>query len=62
MALKGKWVRVGSGSLIDDFRCSCCNKQPPIKKVGYTWGWDFSEYCPRCGAEMEVENESRSSK
>lgn len=50
---KGKWIRVGSGSLIDDFRCDCCNKQPSLKKVGYTWGWDFTNYCPNCGAEME---------
>lgn len=49
----GKWIRVGSGNLIDDFRCECCNKQPSLKKVGYTWGWDFTDYCPNCGAEME---------
>lgn len=50
---RGKWIRVGGGSLIDDFRCDCCNKQPSLKKVGYTWGWDFTKYCPNCGAEME---------
>lgn len=34
----GRWIRVAGGSLIDDYRCDCCNHQPPIRKVGYTWG------------------------
>lgn len=51
----GHWIRVAGGSLIDDYRCDCCNHQPPIRKVGSTWGWDFTDYCPNCGAKMDEE-------
>ena len=51
----GKWIDVYKGSLIDEYRCSNCNSNPPTKKVGITWGWDFTNYCPNCGAKMVEE-------
>lgn len=49
----GHWIRIAGGSFIDDYRCDCCNQQPSIKKVDLTWGWDFTDYCPNCGAKMK---------
>ena len=54
----GKWIDVYKGSLIDEYRCSNCNSNPPTKKVGITWGWDFTNYCPNCGAKMVEPQES----
>lgn len=51
----GHWIRIAGGSFIDDYRCDCCNQRPPVKKVDLTWGWDFTDYCPSCGAKMEKE-------
>lgn len=57
MVNQGKWVRRGSFiGLIDDYYCSCCNAAPPTKKVGITWGWDFKDTCPVCGANMTKED------
>ena len=57
MANQGKWIRRGSLiGLIDDYYCSCCNSAPPTKKVGITWGWDFKDICPVCGASMTKED------
>ena len=49
---KGKWINVASGSLIDKYICSECKKEPCQKKIDITWGWDFTDYCPNCGADM----------
>ena len=56
----GKWINVASGSLIDKYICSECKKEPCQKKIDITWGWDFTDYCPHCGADMrEVQDEIR---
>ena len=58
MANQGKWVRRGSfKGLIGDYYCSCCNSTPPAKRVGLTWGWDFTDTCPVCKAKMTKEDE-----
>lgn len=53
----GHWIRIASGSFIDDFRCDCCNNKPPMKQIAKrgTWGWDFTDFCPNCGADMRGE-------
>lgn len=53
----GHWARVFGGSLIDDYRCDICQSHPPKKAINITWGWDFTNYCPNCEAEMESEND-----
>lgn len=55
--VRAKWERVGSSSLIDPYRCSNCHKEPCKKQIEKlkTWGWDFTDYCPRCGAKMDKE-------
>lgn len=56
---QGKWIRNPSvNGLIDDFRCSCCNSNPPVMSVNISWGWNLTNYCPNCGADMRgSENE-----
>lgn len=57
--IKGEWVNKGSFiGLIDDYRCSVCNCKPPTKKVNVSWGWNLTNFCPNCGADMRgVRNE-----
>lgn len=49
-----KWVRTGSSSLIDPYKCSGCHSDPPKRQIREhsTWGWNFTPYCPNCGAMM----------
>lgn len=42
----GKWLPTYRGF----FRCSCCQK---VRYMG-----ELTDYCPNCGARMEVENET----
>lgn len=51
----GHWIRIAGGSRIDDYRCDCCNNNPPMKQIikRGTWGWDFTDFCPNCGAKMK---------
>ena len=58
---KGEWIMVAGGSLIDDYRCSCCGNYPPKKQVNVSWGWDFTVFCPHCGAEMRQNEEEAES-
>ena len=52
---KGKWIRAGSGSLYDYYRCSECGKQPKWDCLGDNrWKIAFTDFCPNCGAKMEV--------
>ena len=53
----GEWERVSGGSFIDVYRCSKCKHEPPKKPLPdiKTWGWDFTDYCPNCGADMRGE-------
>lgn len=52
---KGEWERVSGGSFIDVYRCSKCKHEPPKKPLPdiKTWGWDFTDFCPNCGAKMK---------
>lgn len=49
----GRWIKKASGSLIDRYACSACDKEPCQKKYRNTWGWDFTRYCPNCGRKMQ---------
>jgi len=51
---KGEWKHIGGNSFIDDYRCTNCNCKPPQKPYDSikTWGWDFTDFCPNCGADM----------
>ena len=49
----GRWINKARGSLIDRYVCSACDKEPCQKKYRNTWGWDFTRYCPNCGAKMQ---------
>ena len=52
---RGKWIRAGSGSLYDYYRCSECGKQPKWDCLGDNrWKIAFTDFCPNCGAKMEV--------
>ena len=56
---RGKWIRVGSGSLYDHYECSECGKAPKWECMGDNrWKIAFTDFCPNCGAKMEVNNES----
>ena len=56
---RGKWIRVGSGSLYDHYECSECGKAPKWECMGDNrWKIAFTDFCPNCGAKMEVDNES----
>lgn len=54
---KGEWERVSGGSLIDIYRCSKCKHEPTKKPLPErkTWGWNFTGFCPNCGADMRPE-------
>lgn len=55
----GHWIRVASGSFIDKYVCSECKKTPSKRLINnITWGWDFTNYCPNCGAKMVEPQES----
>lgn len=42
---KGRWIVTG---MFDDFlKCSCCGYKKP-------WNQDIFNFCPHCGAKMEV--------
>ena len=58
---KGEWERVCGGSLIDEYRCSKCKHLPPKKPLPdiKTWGWDFTDFCPNCGADMREPKEEK---
>lgn len=43
---KGRWIDIGNEGLV--FRCSLCGNKNTIE----------SNYCPNCGAKMEVEDEA----
>lgn len=50
---QGEWIRNPSvNGFIDDFRCSCCNSNPPVMSVNISWGWNLTNFCPNCGADM----------
>ncbi len=55
---QGEWERVCGGSFIDVYKCSKCNHEPPRKPLPdiKTWGWDFTDFCPWCGADMRLKN------
>ena len=54
-AMSGKWIRTGSGSLFDHYECSVCGKLPKWECLGDNrWRIAFTEFCPNCGAKMEV--------
>ena len=56
---RGKWIRTGSGSLYDHYECSECGKAPKWECMGDNrWKIAFTDFCPNCGAKMEVNNES----
>lgn len=51
---RGSWIRTGSGSLYDLYKCSECGKPPKWECLGDNrWKIAFSDYCPNCGALME---------
>lgn len=54
---KAKWINKHGGSLIDHYECSNCHQSPcqEWREKLKTWGWNFTKYCPNCGAEMESE-------
>ena len=55
---RGKWIRTGSGSLYDHYGCSECGKAPKWDCLGDNrWKIAFTDFCPNCGAKMEVNNE-----
>ena len=55
---RGKWIRVGSGSLYDHYECSECGKAPKWECMGDNrWKIAFTDFCPNCGAKMEVNND-----
>ena len=45
----GKWIPV-DGRMVKEVKCSCCGT------VFWYWLTKF-KYCPKCGAEMEVEHD-----
>ena len=52
---RGKWIRTGSGSLYDHYECSECGKAPKWECMGDNrWKIAFTDFCPNCGAKMEV--------
>lgn len=52
---RGKWIRTGSGSLYDYYRCSECGIRPKWDCMGdNNWRIAFTNFCPNCGAKMEV--------
>ena len=52
---RGKWIRTGSGSLYDHYECSECGKAPKWECMGNNrWKIAFTDFCPNCGAKMEV--------
>ena len=56
---RGRWIRTGSGSLYDHYECSECGKAPKWECMGDNrWKIAFTDFCPNCGAKMEVNNES----
>ena len=56
---RGRWIRTGSGSLYDHYECSECGKSPKWECLGDNrWSIAFTDFCPNCGAKMEVNNES----
>ena len=53
---RGKWIRTGSGSLYDNYKCSECGKAPKWDCMGDNrWKIAFTGFCPNCGAKMEEE-------
>ena len=51
---RGKWIRVGSGSLYDYYKCSECGKQPKWDCMGDNrWKIAFTDFCPNCGCRMD---------
>ena len=53
---QGEWIRNPSvNGFIDDFRCSYCNSNPPVMSVNISWGWNLTNFCPNCGADMREE-------
>ena len=55
---RGRWIRTGSGSLYDHYECSECGKAPKWDCMGDNrWKIAFTDFCPNCGAKMEVNNE-----
>ena len=56
---RGRWIRTGSGSLYDHYECSECGKSPKWECLGDNrWSIAFTDFCPNCGAKMEVNHES----
>ena len=51
---RGKWIRVGSGSLYDHYECSECGKEPKWECMGDNrWKIAFTDFCPNCGCRMD---------
>jgi len=52
---RGRWIRTGSGSLFDHYECSLCGGLPKWECMGDNrWKIAFTDFCPNCGAKMEV--------
>jgi DNA-directed RNA polymerase subunit RPC12/RpoP len=51
---KGKWEQYGN-YWEDKFKCSECGKEQPKILCGERIIGHWSDYCPNCGAKMEVE-------
>lgn len=47
---RGRWIRKESKRCYW-FECSECGYPPPLDKFKREW---FSEYCPNCGARMDL--------
>lgn len=59
---RGKWIRVGSGSLYDYYKCSECGEQPKWDCMGDNrWKIAFTDFCPNCGADMRQKGENSES-
>jgi hypothetical protein len=51
---KGKWIRedgIAHGIVSRVVKCSLCGKNAGLSEEGF---WNLSDFCPNCGARMEV--------
>lgn len=56
---KGKWLPDNNSLYEMRFVCSECKTSEVVPTIGFTKYEPIWDFCPNCGAKMEVEHEDR---
>lgn len=56
---RAKWEHTNDDVFMGGYRCSNCKREAGTNRHGVGYTWLLTPYCPNCGAEMEIEDDTR---